>query len=59
MLDTLGKEQYNKTDHDATAMSKPAHNLMAYNSQIAVDDTYKFIVATDISTKQTDVSMGT
>jgi len=29
MLDVLGKEQYNKTDKDATAMSKPAHNLMA------------------------------
>ena len=55
MLDTLGKEQYNKTDKDATAMSKPAHNLMAYNSQIAVDDTYKFIVATDISTNGHDL----
>ena len=55
MLDTLGKEQYNKTDKDATAMSKPAHNLMAYNSQIAVDDTYKFIVATDISTNGYDL----
>jgi hypothetical protein len=42
MLDALGKEQHNKTDEDATVMSKP----MAYNSQIAVDDTYKFIVAT-------------
>lgn len=49
MLDALGKEQHNKTDKDATVMSKPAHNLMAYNSQIAVDDKYKFIVATDIS----------
>ncbi len=36
-------------------MSKPAHNLMAYNSQIAVDDKYKFIVATDISTKGSDL----
>ena len=55
MLDALGKEQHNKTDHDATVMSKPAHNLMAYNSQIAVDDTYKFIVATDISTSGHDL----
>jgi len=55
LLDTLGKEQYNKTDHDATAMSKPAHNLMAYNSQIAVDHKYKFIVATDISTNGHDL----
>ena len=55
MLDALGKEQHNKIDKDATAMSKPAHNLMAYNSQIAVDDTYKFIVATDISTNGHDL----
>jgi len=55
LLDTLGKEQYNKTDHDATAMSKPAHNLMVYNSQIAVDHKYKFIVATDISTNGHDL----
>jgi len=55
LLETLGKEQYNKTDHDATAMSKPAHNLMAYNSQIAVDHKYKFIVATDISTNGHDL----
>jgi len=55
MLNALGKEQYNKTDKDATIMSKPAHNLMAYNSQIAVDDTYKFIVATDISTNGHDL----
>ncbi len=55
MLDALGKEQHNRTDKDATVMSKPAHNLMAYNSQIAVDDTYKFIVATDISTNGHDL----
>lgn len=36
-------------------MCKPSHNLMAYNSQIAVDDTYKFIVATDISIKGSDL----
>jgi len=36
-------------------MSKPAHNLMAYNSQIAVDNKYKFIVATDISTNGYDL----
>ena len=55
LLETLGKEQYNKTDPDATAMSKPSHNLMAYNSQIAVDHKYKFIVATDISTNGHDL----
>jgi transposase len=55
LLESLGKEQYNKTDHDATSMSKPSHNLMAYNSQIAVDHKYKFIVATDISTNGHDL----
>ena len=55
MLDAMGKEQYNKTDKDATIMSKPAHNLMAYNSQIVVDNTYKFIIATDISTNGHDL----
>jgi len=55
LLETLGKEQFNKTDHDATSMSKPAHNLMAYNAQIAVDHKYKFIIATDISTNGHDL----
>ncbi len=55
LLETLKKNQYNKTDHDATVMSKPAHNLMAYNSQIAVDHRYKFIIATDISTNSHDL----
>ncbi len=55
LLNTLKKEQYNKTDRDATSMSKPSHNLMAYNSQIAVDHKYKFIVATDISTNGHDL----
>jgi hypothetical protein len=50
----MGKEQYNKTDPDAILMSKPAHNLMAYNSQIAVDDKFKFIVVTHISTEGGD-----
>ncbi len=54
LLDDLGKTQYNRTDKDATLMRKPSHNLMAYNSQIVVDDTYKFIIATDISTKGSD-----
>ncbi len=55
LLESLGKEQHNKTDKDATVMSKPAHNLMAYNSQIAVDDKHKFIVTTDISTNGHDL----
>jgi transposase len=55
LLDSLGKEQYNKTDKDATSMSKPSHNLMAYNSQIVVDNRHKFIITTDISTKGHDL----
>jgi hypothetical protein len=54
LLNTLKKEQYNRTDPDATLMSKPAHNLMAYNSQIAVDNKYKFIVATDVTSEGSD-----
>jgi len=50
----MKKEQYNRTDPDATLMSKPAHNLMAYNAQIAVDNKYRFIVATDITSEGSD-----
>jgi len=35
-------------------MVKSAHNLMAYNSQICVDDKFKFIVATDVTSQGTD-----
>jgi transposase len=35
-------------------MVKSAHNLMAYNSQICVDDKFKFIVATDVTSSGTD-----
>ena len=57
-LDTLKENnatQYCRSDPDATLMRKPAHHLMAYNTQIAVDGKYKFIVATDISTKGIDL----
>jgi len=49
LLEEMGVTQYNRTDPDAKLMVKPAHNLMAYNAQIAVDSKYKFIVATDVS----------
>ena len=49
LLEEMGVTQYNRTDPDAKLMVKPAHNLMAYNAQIAVDNTFKFIVATDVS----------
>ena len=55
LLEKLDKTQFNSTDKDATLMVKPSHNLMAYNSQTVVDDKYKFIVATDITSKGSDL----
>ena len=54
LLESMGKTQFNSTDPDASLMVKPAHNLMAYNSQIVVDSTFKFIVATDTFSKGND-----
>jgi len=56
LLEERGVTQYNRTDPDAKLMIKPAHNLMAYNAQIAVDAKYKFIIATDVSTKGNDLN---
>ena len=55
ILETMDKTQYNRTDSDASLMRKPAHNLMAYNSQIVVDEKFKFIVATDVSSNGSDL----
>jgi transposase len=49
LLEEMKLTQYNRTDPDAKLMVKPAHNLMAYNVQIAVDSRFKFIIATDVS----------
>ncbi len=54
LLEEKGLTQYNRTDPDAKLMVKPAHNLMAYNAQIVVDDTFKFIVATEVSSQNND-----
>lgn len=53
-LKRIDKSQYNRTDPDASVMTKPSHNLMAYNSQICVDDKFKFIIATDVTSHGTD-----
>jgi hypothetical protein len=53
-LEKIKRTQYNRTDPDASVMTKPAHNLMAYNSQICVDNKFKFIVATDVTSQGTD-----
>jgi len=52
LLEEKGLTQYNRTDPDAKLMVKPAHNLMAYNTQIVVDNTYKFIVTTEVSSER-------
>ena len=54
LIEEMKVTQYNRTDPDAKLMVKPAHNLMAYNSQIVVDDTFKFIVATEVSSDGND-----
>jgi len=54
LLNRLNKKQHNYTDPDASLMKKPGHNLMAYNTQIVVDDKQKLIIATDISSKGND-----
>jgi len=54
LLEEMGLTQYNRTDPDAKLMVKPSHNLMAYNSQIVVDDKFKFIVATEVSSDNND-----
>ena len=54
LLEEMGLTQYNRTDPDARLMVKPAHNLMAYNSQIVVDNKFKFIVATEVSSDSND-----
>lgn len=53
-MEAEGRNHYCESDPDASVMKKPAHNLVAYNAQIAVDDAHKLIVATDVSTKGTD-----
>jgi len=54
LLEQMNQTQHNKTDPDAKLMVKPAHNLMAYNSQIAVDSKHKFIIATEVSSDAPD-----
>lgn len=56
LLESMDKTQYNRTDSDASLMRKPAHSLMAYNSQIVVDAAFKFIVATDVFSEAIDTN---
>ena len=54
LLEEKNKNQYNKTDPDASIMVKPAHNVVAYNTKIAVDSKHKFIIETYVSTNGND-----
>ena len=54
LLNKLNKNQHNFTDPDASLMKKAAHNLVAYNAQIVVDDKQKLIIATSVSSKGND-----
>lgn len=55
-MEIENKNLYCKSDPDASVMRKPAHNVVAYNAQIAVDDAHKLIIATDVSTRGTDAN---
>lgn len=54
LIEEMGITQYNRTDADAKLMTKPSHNLMAHNVQIVVDNKFKFIVATQVSSDRND-----
>ncbi len=55
LLEKMGVTQYNRTDPDAKLMRKYGYSQLSYNSQIAVDSSYKFIVATEITPKGNDM----
>jgi len=55
LLEEMGLTQYNRTDPDAKIMRKYGYSQLSYNSQIAVDNTYKFIVATEITPQGNDM----
>ena len=55
LLEKMGVTQYNRTDPDAKIMRKYGYSQLSYNTQIAVDNTYKFIVATEITPQGNDM----
>jgi len=55
LLEEMGVTQYNRTDPDAKIMRKYGYSQLSYNSQIAVDNTYKFIIATEITPQGNDM----
>jgi len=55
LLDEMGVTQYNRTDPDAKLMKKYGYSQLSYNTQIAVDNSFKFIVATEITPQGNDM----
>jgi len=55
LLEEMGLTQYNRTDPDAKLMRKYGYSQLSYNTQIAVDNTFKFIVATEITPQGNDM----
>ena len=55
LLEEMGVTQYNRTDPNAKIMRKYGYSQLSYNSQIAVDNTYKFIVVTEITPQGNDM----
>ncbi len=55
LLEEMGVTQYNPTDPDAKLMKKYGYSQISYNSQIAVDNSYKLIVATEITPHGNDM----
>ena len=55
LLDEMGVTQYNRTDPDAKLMRKYGYSQLSYNTQIAVDNIFKFIVATEITPQGNDM----
>ena len=49
LLEKMGVTQYNRTDPDAKLMRKYGYSQLSYNSQIAVDNSYKFIVGEEVT----------
>jgi hypothetical protein len=47
-LDASGETQLSRTDADARLLSKRGQTVAGYNVQIAVDDTHKLIVASEV-----------
>jgi len=55
LLEEMKVTQYNRTDPDAKLMKKYGYSQISYNTQIAVDNSFKFIIATEITPNGNDM----